>query len=67
MIPSLVTIINRLVDSLVIARDGKHLEKLFLKEVSEYGVEPTDIDYDNGYIDLEDATICMVWAEKPTE
>lgn len=36
------------------------LENKFGEEITGYGIEPTDNDYDNGYFEFEDGlTICM--------
>ena len=64
LVPVLVTIKNGVVDGVTIARDEEHLEELFLKENQDYGREPHDAEYENGYAELEDVTICMTWANK---
>jgi hypothetical protein len=61
--PILITLVDGILDTsrVVIAEDGEHLEKLFTKECEDYGHSPFDEEYDNGYAELEDATIYMSW------
>jgi hypothetical protein len=62
-VPLLVTIVNGVVENAIVANDGKHLEELFKTECEDYyGHTPIDYEYDDGYSELLDATICMVWA-----
>lgn len=62
--PVLITIKNGTVDTAVIQKNALDLEKSFKEEVEQYGVEPCDVDFDNGYIELEcGTTICMTWAD----
>lgn len=61
MTPVLITLVDGILDTVVIAEDGEHLEKLFTKECEDYGHSPFDEEYDNGYAELEDATIYMSW------
>lgn len=63
MTPILVVIKNNVVDSATICRDAEDLETLFAQECSDYGVEACDVNFDDGYMELEDGTsICMTWA-----
>lgn len=64
LVPMLITIKEGLVYSAKIAKNRTHLEDLFLIENECYGREPNDQDFDNGFVELEGITICMVWAEK---
>ena len=64
MTPVLITIKNGIVDTAVIQKNALDLEKSFKEEVEQYGVEACDVDFENGYIELEcGATICMTWAD----
>ena len=66
-IPLLVTIKNGVVDEAVIAEDGQHVEQLFIQECSLYGRETNSDELANGYVELEDVTICITWAFPPKE
>ena len=50
-----------MIENVIIAEDGEHLEELFLKECLDYGHNPLDFEYEDGYAELEDATISMAW------
>jgi len=63
-VPLLVTIVNGVVENAIVANDGEHLEELFENECEDFGHSPVDFEYDDGYVELEDATICMVWGSK---
>jgi|JI9StandDraft_1071089.scaffolds.fasta_scaffold137602_3 hypothetical protein len=65
MLHVLITVRNNVVHNAVVAADSDELEEMFKKEVSTYGVEATDVDLEEGYIELEDATICMTHAFPP--
>lgn len=62
MTPILVTIKNGVVDSATIARNGAHLEQLFMKENADHGRIANSDEVEDGYVELEDVTICMTWA-----
>jgi len=62
MIPTVVVIKDGVTESVEICEDGEAAELAFAREVSCYGVEAGEQDYDDGYIELEDATICICWA-----
>jgi len=60
MLHLLVIIKDNLLFEAKTAKTAKDLEFMFLDEVKGYGVVPTDVDYENGYIQLEcGTTICM--------
>jgi hypothetical protein len=60
--PLLVVIKNNVVKSAVLYKSAEQLEKAFTEECFSYGVEPTDANFDNGYMELEDGTsINMTW------
>lgn len=48
----------------MICRDGTELEELFVKENEDYGRETCGAEMADGYVELEDITICMCWADK---
>lgn len=62
MIPTLVSIKNGVVDNIVICKDGDELERLFIAENEAYGRETNEDEMTDGYVELEDMTICMAWA-----
>jgi len=62
MIPTLVTIRNGIVDQVVICEDGKELEDRFVAENRAFGRETNAEEMDEGYVELEEVTICMCWA-----
>lgn len=65
MTPILVIIKNNVVDSVIVCRDSSDMETLFAQECSDYGVEACDVNYEDGYMELEDGTsICMTWARQ---
>ena len=50
---------NMLTDVIKASSEAK-LETLFAETVKQYGVEATDVDFENGYVELEcGTTICM--------
>ena len=68
MIPILVVIKNNVVDTATVCRNAEDLEALFAQECSDYGVEACDVNFDDGYMELEDGTsICMTWANLSNE
>lgn len=62
MTPCLVTIKKGVVDGILICQDGKHLEETFIQLNQDYGRETNSDEMDEGYVELEDVTICMCWA-----
>jgi hypothetical protein len=55
-----VTIRENVVYEVQWASTSENMERLFHDECSKWGVEPTDVNYDDGYMELEDGTsICM--------
>ena len=67
IVPLLVTIKDNVVYSAVAYRDAEQLEAAFIAENEAYGRETNDHEMDDGYADLEDATLCMVWATRPED
>lgn len=65
VMPLLITIKNGVVDEAVVARDSGHLEELFKQANRDHGRETNDDEMMDGYVELEDVTICMTWACLP--
>ncbi len=63
MIPTLVKIRDGVVDCIFICKDSKHLEKMFKEQAKMEGIDVTDDDMDNGYVETEVGSICLSWAE----
>lgn len=64
---NLVILRNGLVEENYWLQSESDLENAFKREVEAYGVEPTDIDYDNGYVQLGcGVTICMTTTQRYT-
>lgn len=66
MIPVLVTIKNSVVAEAVAYRSAEQLEAAFVQANRDYGRETNSDEMDNGYADIEDATLCMTWVVRPT-
>lgn len=64
-VPILVTVVNGVVQDIEICTDRAHLEQRFREENQKYGRETNEAEMDNGYVELEDATICMCSAKSP--
>lgn len=62
-VPILITIVNGVVDEAIVCKSQKHLEELFEEEVKAYGIDINNTMLEDGYVELEDATICMFLAE----
>lgn len=65
MVPCLVTIKNGVVDYIKICKDSADLEARFEKKNRDHGRETNSEEMDDGYVELEDVTICMTWADSP--
>ena len=60
MIHMMVIVKENMLVSVTQAFSEQQLETLFAEEIKQYGVEATDVDYENGYVELEcGTTICM--------
>jgi hypothetical protein len=55
---------NKVVECEVFSNgEQEDAERRFMKTVSKYGVEVTDVDMENGYVELEcGTTICLVFS-----
>ncbi len=63
--PVLITTKHNTINEVIICNSPEQLEKRFKKECKNYGVVPTNINYEDGYMQLEDGTnIYMAWADK---
>ena len=65
MIPVLIVIANNVVKEAIAYRSAEELEAAFVQENKEYGRETNSDEMALGYVELEDVTICMVWAGWP--
>lgn len=60
---NLVTVKDGVVHSMATCQSGEELELAFTEECEAYGVTPNDVNFDDGYMELEcGTTICMVHA-----
>lgn len=65
IVPLLITIKENVVHDAVAYRDQEQLEAAFIDANRAHGRETNDHEMDDGYVDLEDMTLCMVWATRP--
>ena len=65
LVPTLVQTHNGVVNTITICVSAEQLEDKFKEWCEDYGMTPTDINYDNGYLEMENGDcICMSWADK---
>jgi len=62
MTPTVVIIKNGVTESVTICKNQEDAEQLFVQENKNYGRETNSEELDNGFVELEDVTICLCWA-----
>lgn len=62
MIPLVIVLKNGVVDEATIFQNEIDAETRFITENVDRGRDTNSDELDNGYVELEDATICLTWA-----